>query len=284
MGTLIVALVALPALVAATLAMAIGVPRAAPAGPSASSTASRQVVIAELFTSEGCSSCPAADALLRDWLSRQPVQGVEFVALGEHVDYWDRLGWRDPYSSGVFSRRQSEYAAAFKSDRIYTPQLIVDGRLECVGSDVACVQRAVREAARQPKARVSIATTVAGKDLAARIVVEVPMAVVRRAQADIMLAVTEDDVETRVLRGENGGVTLRHSAVTRTLVEAGTLEASGTRADVTVAVPISADWTRRHLRLVAFVQERETRRIIGGGSIALAPMPEGSNPARGAAR
>src|SRR5262249_18732838 len=102
------------------------------------STIARHVVVAELFTSEGCSSCPPADALLQHINSSSPVDGVEVLGLEEHVDYWDHLGWRDPFSSVTFSNRQAEYAArALPFGEIYTPQLVVDGAFEAIGSDKA---------------------------------------------------------------------------------------------------------------------------------------------------
>jgi len=111
-------------------------------------TSARTTVIVELFTSEGCSSCPPADDLLRRLITTQPVAGVDVIALGNHVDYWDRLGWRDPFSSPLFSARQSAYdAAVFRSNGIYTPQLVVDGTLEVVGNDDAAVRRTVLKAA-----------------------------------------------------------------------------------------------------------------------------------------
>ena len=121
-------------------------------------SASRTVVIAELFTSEGCSSCPPADDLLRKLLATQPIEGVEIVGLGSHVDYWDNLGWRDPFSSPLFSERQAAYdSARFRSNRIYTPQLVVDGALEVVGSDAGAVRRTLMTAAKAPKAQVAVA-------------------------------------------------------------------------------------------------------------------------------
>ncbi len=92
-------------------------------------------VIVELFTSEGCSSCPPADALLSQYVKNSPVPGVEVIALGEHVDYWNHNGWADPFSSAQFSQRQSDYSNAFRLDSVYTPQIIVDGKAQLVGSD-----------------------------------------------------------------------------------------------------------------------------------------------------
>src|SRR5260370_6253914 len=116
-------------------------------------------VVVELFTSEGCSSCPPADEILSKLDKMQPIQGVEVIALGEHVDYWNKLGWIDPYSSADFSRRQSRYSDAFNQDSVYTPQMIVDGRDEFAGGNMERAPAAIAKAAQAPKANIQPASS-----------------------------------------------------------------------------------------------------------------------------
>src|SRR5262245_45683393 len=107
-------------------------------------------VLVELFTAEGCSTCPPADKLLEAMIASQPAAGAIIVGLGEHVDYWDRLGWKDRFSSAAFTKRQQLYADRFKAENVYTPQMVVDGETAFVGSDVGAARRAIERAAAAP--------------------------------------------------------------------------------------------------------------------------------------
>src|SRR6185436_18810022 len=116
-------------------------------------------VVVELFTSEGCSSCPPADRLLIELMKTQPVKDTLIIGLSEHVDYWNQLGWKDPFSDHLFSQRQSQYAAAAGTTDIYTPQMVVDGRDSFVGSDRAAAMAAIARAAATPKAPIVLGWT-----------------------------------------------------------------------------------------------------------------------------
>lgn len=238
--------------------------------PSTAGAVERHVVLAELFTSEGCSSCPPADRLLQQITSTSPVDGVEVIGLEEHVDYWDRLGWRDPFSSPAFTARQSDYAArAFRTTNIYTPQLVVDGAFETVGSDRADVRAAIANAAGRPAASVLVRATGTRDRVHVDIAVDVPPSVERRDTADVEIAVAEDGLTSRVGRGENGGRTLSHTAVVRSLITADAIPPAATTRIVTVDLPLAPEWRTTHLRVVGFVQERQSRRVLGAGAASL---------------
>src|SRR5262245_8003370 len=216
------------------------------------------VVVAELFTSEGCSSCPPADEVLRQ-LVREPLEGTVVLGLGEHVDYWDHLGWRDPFSSPVFSSRQSDYQRhVFGTATIYTPQIVVDGQFEAVGSNGPAVRRAIVTAATRPKAVIELAASADAERVTVRVHVTVPPGVVGREHADAVVAVTQDHLTTDGRRGENSGRRLAHSAVVRSLTTVGSLQASGRTFDTATTVPIAADWTRSDIRIIGLLQERQS--------------------------
>lgn len=229
--------------------------------PAAENTTGARVpVLLELFTSEGCSSCPPADRLLETFDKTQPFANADLIVLSEHVDYWDRLGWKDPYSSPLFSVRQQEYADRFNRDDIYTPQLVVDGRFELVGSDQRAASSAIQKAASRPKIPVVVSNLVrTGNQLTATIEV--------RGQSEISKGVlyvglASDRAESHVARGENAGRSLAHVAVTRLLKQVGTVDLAGASTrEITLKIPPGVDVNTS--RLVIFIQDTRSGRVLG---------------------
>jgi hypothetical protein len=253
-----------PCLVTLVLLVVAGQPGAqAPA----SAPDGRVVVIAELFTSEGCSSCPPADSLLTQLVATQPIAGVRVVGLSQHVDYWDRLGWRDRFSSARFTARQTDYSdRLFDGNGIYTPQIVVDGHLQAVGNDLAEVTAAVRRAMLQPKAPVSVDVRIENRSLAVDVRASVTDAVAGSEPIELLVAVVENGLTSAVRSGENEGLTLAHSAVVRRLESMGNLPAS--QRDVAKRVSLSLDkgWQTSRLEVVALLQQRRGRRIVGAAA------------------
>jgi hypothetical protein len=233
-------------------------------------------VLVELFTSEGCSSCPPADELLASLDRAQPIAGAHIITLSEHVDYWNRLGWADPYSSARFSARQSQYARRFKKDDVYTPQMVVDGRAEFVGSNAARARQEIAEAARRAdKATVTLTVAhragVTGRgEIAVQVRIENTPAISTDETADVLLAIAESELRSDVSRGENSGRSLSHASVVRRLSQIGSIASnSGGSFTASSQVRIEKEWKRENLKAVVFVQERSSRRVIGVASVKL---------------
>lgn len=239
-------------------------------GRTGQSAGPRVPVLAELFTSEGCSSCPPADDLLRHLLRDQPIEGVEVIALSEHVDYWNRLGWRDPFSSPLFSERQGEYARAFGGDQIYTPQLVVNGRVQVIGNDHTAVTKALLSAVKGPRATMEVAATrAAGGRASVQVTVTgVPAEDASRA-LEVVVAVVEDGLVTDVPRGENARKRLQHDAVARVLRPIGSLLAGRTSGSFSQVVDLGHSGSKG-LRVIAFLQDRSSRHVVGVATTALA--------------
>lgn len=232
------------------------------AGHASGAWAETPVVI-ELFTSEGCSSCPPADALLVDLSHKSPPSAVQLILLGEHVDYWNYIGWTDRFSSAAFSERQNNYARQLHLATVYTPQMVIDGHLQLVGNEAAEVNRNISLAAADPKpAKVSLQWEPQQK---LKIAVRTPA----NEHPKILLAITEDGLSTSVGGGENGGRTLQHAAVVRQLRELGT--ATNGQFDVTVDPALHPDWNQAKLKVVVLVQESGTGRILGAASLDYRP-------------
>jgi len=232
-------------------------------------------VIVELFTSEGCASCPAADALLERLERTQPVPGARIIALEEHVDYWNQLGWNDPFSAPQFHARQNEYALAAHVENIYTPQMIVNGQVGFEGNDANRAYEEIGRAAQSvqaPGTSVDLSTAPNARDpqlidLAVRL--SNPKTA-KLQEANLYLAVTESEVRVRVSGGENAGRTLRHSEVVRSFNAIGRIDPKGASAGQVVStLKLPREWRRENLHAVVFVQEKGTFRITGAGSIDL---------------
>src|SRR5437868_8864671 len=227
-------------------------------------------VIVELFTSEGCSSCPPADALLARYESQQPVANAQIIALEEHVDYWNELGWVDPFSGREWTNRQADYATSLGNGNPYTPQMVVDGRTEFVGSRESQARQAIARAAFEPKTRVSVGFQPGEKSGAGtvQIVVDKLASSSPGDEPEIWLAITETDLHSDVTRGENAGRALGHASIARVLRKVGRAQGN---ADVAFSQssPIKLDsrWKVANLHAVAFVQERKSRRILGAAIV-----------------
>jgi hypothetical protein len=222
----------------------------------------RQPVLVELFTSEGCSSCPPADLLLERLDREQPVPDAQIIVLSEHVDYWNRLGWADPYSSREFSERQEMYAHRLGLSGPYTPQMVVDGTTEFVGSDARAAKDAIGSAARQPKVKIEIQPS--HSDL---ITVEVsPLAELKPRKAFVFIAHAAETASSDVLRGENKGRKLHHVSIAADIQKAGAVT---DREGLKTSVPVGNTAAPPGSRLIAFVQDPSSGRVLGAAMFSI---------------
>jgi hypothetical protein len=220
-------------------------------------------VLVELFTSEGCSSCPAADDLLERLQRSQPIDGVTVIPVGLHVDYFNHLGWKDAFSTAAFTRRQQEYSTVFGPDSVYTPQIVVDGREAVTGSDDVAVRRAIASAAARPHLPVRVVAAATGDR--ARLTIDLPGVPDAAEPVHAVAAITEDDLTTVVKRGENHGRTLHHAAVARSVRRVGALV--GAPAALTVDLPIKRAWVPDALRVVVWLEGERSRAVYGAASV-----------------
>jgi hypothetical protein len=230
-----------------------------------SAPAPRVPVLVELFTSEGCSSCPPADQLLARLQNEQPVDAAEIVPVALHVDYWDRLGWKDRFSSAAFTDRQQSYGHIFGEDKVYTPQMVVDGRDEFVGSDRGAAEKTVREAAARPHLPLHVSARRAAQTL--RMTLDLPRAPEDAESIQVVAAVTESGLTSTVSRGENRGRTLQHIAVARKVQVMGSLGPDAFVADGQWRVEPS--WNAAGLNVVVWLQGAKTRHVY---ATATAPV------------
>lgn len=220
-------------------------------------------VLVELYTSEGCSSCPPADAFLQ-MLDQQPVAGAEMIVLSEHVDYWNHIGWKDPFSSSFYSDRQGAYGRRFGLGSVYTPQMVVDGSEEFVGSDRAAAERAFSKAVASQKIEVQLsAITVESPDRLRAHLEAAPLPPsLKTSIADVYVAVALNRAKSQVSRGENEGRTLTHTAVAQNMDKVGVIRA-GQGFSQDIQLELKSGSNPDNLRLVAFVQEAHQGRVLG---------------------
>jgi hypothetical protein len=223
-------------------------------------------VLLELFTSEGCSSCPPAEAFLKQLDDTGLVDQVEVIAIEEHVDYWNRLGWTDPFSFRDWTERQERYARSFGRDGVYTPQLVVNGREEAVGSARRDARQKIVDASRIPGARMRLAIGDLTPQSAA-LSVKIENAPFHATHAELWVAVAERGLSSNVLGGENQGRNLSHAAVLRSLTRLGAQSTgSSLQAETKVTVRLDPAWKRENLRFVVFLQEAKTLHIFGAAA------------------
>lgn len=217
-------------------------------------------VLLELFTSEGCSSCPPADRLLEMLDKKQPFAGADLIVLSEHVDYWDG-SWKDRFSSASLTKRQWEYAKYFGLTGIYTPQLVVDGQSEFVGSNGAEAKTAIEKALRGQKFPVMLKDIERNGDrVKLRVVIEKPSGI-GKSGATIYVAIADSAAESQVSKGENAGRVMKHVAVVRSLSVVGSVGGGDFSKEVELKIPTGAGGDG--LRVVAFVQDRATGKVLG---------------------
>ncbi|MFL6291485.1 MAG: DUF1223 domain-containing protein [Thermoanaerobaculia bacterium] len=230
--------------------------------PEASPSPEAGPVVIELFTSQGCSSCPPADRLLSR-LAADPALRDRVIPLSFHVDYWNYIGWTDPFSSKRWSERQQGYARAFRSNRIYTPQLVVSGRSGLNGADEAGARKRIAEAlAAGPAGRVTLSVEPSPD----RLKVKVGAKLSRAAEGplDLWVAVYETGLATKVGAGENASATLHNDYVVRRLEKALTLPGTAGAADSgEVVLGLDRRWKREKLGVAAFLQDPRTMVIHG---------------------
>jgi hypothetical protein len=224
-------------------------------------TSSKRPVLVELFTSEGCSSCPPADDLLRQIDGKTTNEGALIIGVSEHVTYWDHGGWKDPYDSDTFTNRQNDYGQRFHLDSVYTPQMVVNGEAQVVGSDGKGLLQAVLKAEAEDGPVVRIVSAKLddnAMDAVISVAGEIP-----KHGAEVYAVIAEDETTAHVLRGENEGKTLSHASVARILTKTAKIHEAG---ETTMHAVLSGDLVavsgkRRHL--VVWVQEPNAGHVLG---------------------
>jgi hypothetical protein len=223
-------------------------------------------VVLELFTSEGCSSCPPADAFLKQLAEAGRVNDVDVIAIEEHVDYWDRLGWRDPFSSQDWTERQEQYARVFHHDGPFTPQFVVNGRRDFVSMSSQEALQSMVEASTASAVELHLSPT-GDSPRSAEFSITMENAPAEAHSVLLLLAVTERGLSSNVLRGENQGRNLAHAPVLRSLtrLHVPKLKPSGV-TELKAKIALDPSWKRENLRFVIFLQEQKSLHIVAAAA------------------
>lgn len=230
---------------------------------TAASNPARTPILMELFTSEGCSSCPPVDRWVERLDAAQPVAGAQIIVLSEHVDYWDHDGWKDPFSSEAITDRQKSYVNNLGLRDVYTPQIILDGDTELRPADAQKASQILAKAAgtQMIPLRIDGATVGAGSPPALTGRIEVDGSA-QKTNADVFVAVALDKTLTDVLAGENNGRKLENIAVVKEMVRVGKLE-KGKIYDGPFTIKLWPHADLTNLRVVAFVQQADQGKVLG---------------------
>lgn len=221
--------------------------------------------IVELFTSEGCSSCPPADRLLSQVQAKAKEQALPVYVLGFHVDYWNRLGWTDRFSSQEISERQRMYARHWKSRRVYTPQAIVNGSVEFNGSNPEKMSKAISQALNRPT-KVTLQLKARRGD--GKIVVEYEIPSAQNARI-LHVAIVQEASSTKVLRGENARRELTHTNAVLSLSQRplGNKDPNANKGQVVMDIPKSDASAR--LSVIGFLTSADSPVMLGGSATAI---------------
>ncbi|HKF53750.1 MAG TPA: DUF1223 domain-containing protein [Candidatus Acidoferrales bacterium] len=247
-------------------------PAQAPAqAASSSANSTSKPVLVELFTAEGCSDCPRAEELAKR-METEPLRGINLIVLEEHVDYWNKYGWIDPFSSGDWTARQLEYVGKTPKPDPYTPEMVIDGGAQFPGGDGRQAQAAINAAAAAPETNLSVTQESLDakgegefKISAGRLEGDAP-----GDPVEVWIAVTEDGLSSAVKAGENAGHTLYHAAVLRYLHKVGAAQGSGDAAFTGDAkVKINSKWNRKDVNVVVFLQDKKSMKVLGVASTKL---------------
>jgi hypothetical protein len=246
---------------------AVSIPPSRAQAPTADS--SRKPVLVELFTAEGCSSCPPAEKIAMQ-MEKQVVPGADLIVLEEHVDYWNQYGWIDPFSSQEWTARQQGYVLKFSHGDVYTPEMVVDGQGGFNGSNGQMAQAAIEKAIQGPETDVTVVDAKVDPkgDDEFKVSVGKLEGNADGDAAEVWVAVTEDGLHSNVSAGENSGHTLYHAAVLRYLHKVGVAQANGgaTSFSGDAHVKIKSSWNAQNIKIVAFVQEKKSLKVLGVAS------------------